>query len=132
MNLNINLADLKAKTEQAIQKGAEEALRIQQEKDAMKAAADAKMKAEAEEIIAQIPGLCERAAEKGQNEVLIMKEKAFFKSSFEKGGWKAKITGGAALLVIEACQKAGLKIDVRHIGDGVGMNSWADIYVAWN
>ena len=134
MNLNIDLDGLKTKTEQAITKGKDEAARTAQEKAAEVAAANAKMRAEAEEVIAKIPGLCEKAAEKGKRRAVIMEEKRYgnFKSEFAKGNWTAQITGGPGSIVIEACQKAGLKVDVQYAHDGCGMESWAEIAVSWD
>jgi hypothetical protein len=135
--MKIDIANLKKTTEAAIQKGKEEAARSDQEKAAIRAAEDAQMVAEAEAIIATIPSKCQTSAESKKNKALIMQEKHIgrFKTDFVKGfkgGWTAQITGGPGVLVIEACQKAGLKVDVQYQHDGCGMNAWAELYVSWD
>lgn len=130
--MNIDISNLKKITEDSIQKGKES---IERAKVAREEAAKAKIVAEAERIIASIPEKCRNAAEQGFNRILIMQERHHFKSEFSNGanmGWIAEITGGPGILVIEACQKAGLTVDIRHQHDGVGQNDWAELWVSWD
>lgn len=130
----MNIAELKKQTIEAIQKGKIEAALSEQEKAARLAAENAKTVAEAEAIIATIPLKCQAAAGGKKSRALIMMEKNYsnYKSDFVNGKWTAKITGGPGSLVIDACQKAGLRVDVQHQHDGGGMESWAEVYVSWD
>lgn len=132
--MQIDIEDLRKTTQEAIQRGREEATRRLQEKAAENAALDARMVAVAEAAVASIPAHCRVAAEAGRTYAMVYKETEYarFKSDFKGGGWTAKILSGPGLLVIDACRGAGLKVEVRHNHDGVGVHDWAEIFVSWD
>ena len=135
MSMNIDLAQLKEQTAAAIAKGKAKAIADLAKAKALKEAETAANRAKADGILAQIPDKCAYAAERGENRCLVMevKDNSEHKSGFDKAkGWDAIITAGAGLLVIEDCEKAGLKVKVSSQHDGVGMNSWAEIWVSWD
>ena len=135
--MNINVSSLKAKTQEAIAKGQECLAAEAKAAEAKRLAKIAKIKATADFILTEIPAKCEAAAAKGERSVMVMKEKNYshHKAEFVDKGrgkrWDANITGGHGLIVIDECEKTGLEVDVRYAHDGVGMESWAEIWVSW-
>lgn len=132
--MNIDVSNLKAKTQEAIQKGKE---RLAAEQRAAEAKRLAEMRAKADAVLADIPAKCEAAAAKGGKAIKVMEERNYSnqKAEFVDKGkgkrWDVSITGGHGLIVIEECERAGLQVEVRHAHDGVGMESWAEIWVSW-
>lgn len=135
--MNINVSDLKAKTQQAIEKGKERLAAEAKAAEAKRLAGIAEMRAKADAVLAELPAKCEAASAKGEKavEVMSVKNYSHFKSEFVDKGrgkqWTANITGGHGLIVIDECEKAGLEVDVRYAHDGGGMESWAEIWVSW-
>lgn len=135
--MNINVSSLKAKTQEAIEKGKERLAAEAKAAEAKHLAGIAEMRAKADAVLAELPAKCEAAAAKGEKAVIVMTEKSYshFNSEFVNKGrgkqWTVKITGGVGLIVIDECEKAGLKVNVRYAYDGGGIESWAEIWVSW-
>ena len=135
--MNIDVSNLKAKTQEAIEKGKIRFAAEAKAAEAKRLAGIAEMRARADAVLAELPAKCEAAAARGEKAVMVMEEKGYshFKSEFVDKGrgkrWTANITGGHGLIVIDECEKAGLEVDVRYAHDGGGMESWAEIWVSW-
>lgn len=135
--MNIDVTSLKAKTQEAIAKGKERLATEERAAEAKRLAEIAELRARADAVLAELPAKCEAAAAKGEKSVMVMKVKDYSHHKYafvDKGKgkrWDAKITGGHGLIVIDECEKSGLEVDVRYAHDGVGMESWAEIWVCW-
>lgn len=135
--MNIDVSNLKAKTQEAIQKSKERLAAEARAAEAKRLAEIAEMRAKADAVLADIPAKCEAAAAKGGKAIKVMEERNYSnqKAEFVDKGkgkrWDANITGGHGLIVIEECERAGLQVEVRHAHDGAGMESWAEIWVSW-
>lgn len=135
--MNIDVSNLKAKTQEAIQKGKERLAAEARAEEANRLALVAEMRAKADAILADIPVKCEAAAAKGENSILVMKEEryGYYKNEFIDRGngkrWTADIINGHGLIVIDECAKANLTVDVRSCDDGCGMKGWAEVWVSW-
>jgi len=132
MLLEIDVGALKLATAEAI-KGGKAAYEANKLKEAERYAAEnEETVAIANNVLGGVAKKCAAAAMLGKNSVVIMKESVHVVTNFvTPTGWTATITRGPGLLVIKACQGAGLKVSTVYADDGVGMNSWAEIVVSW-
>lgn len=131
--MEINIQNLKDQTLRSIEEGKKKALQGEKQARIEELARNAEEVAKAQEIIANIPAKCELAASKGMNYTQVMRETSYdnFNAKFINGKWVATITNGPGLLVIDACQKAGLSVETRYMWDDGGLNSWVVVIVSW-
>lgn len=132
--VKINVEKLQSITKEAIRKGKEARQAEENLRNAEAAAEVAEWHRQAKSVLDALPALCEKAATDGKNAVCVMKEKNYHysESNFnQKNGWAATITNGPGLFVLEALAKTDLNVQVKYQHDGVGMESWAEIWVNW-
>jgi hypothetical protein len=131
--MEINIQNLKDQTLRSIEEGKKKALIDEKQKGLAEMAKDINVFLKAQEIINTIPAKCELAASKGMNYTQVMRETSYdnLESKFINGKWVATITNGPGLLVIDACQKAGLSVETRYVWDDGGLNSWVVVIVSW-
>lgn len=126
MKLNINIDELKATTQAAIDAAENRRVKKLAEIKAKdeRAAAAALLKAEG--IVAQIPSKCAKEAEQGRKHAIVMGLK-------HSDYWDACVESlnGAAAHVWNACQEANMNPTLEYWHDGGGMKSGFNIVVRW-
>jgi hypothetical protein len=133
MKLNINIDELKATTQAAIDAAENRRLKKLAE---IKAKDEREAKAallKAEGIIAQIPSRCAKEAEHGRNHALAMslKHSDYNHSGPPHNQLPHDKLNGAAAHVWNACQEAGMNPTLEHWHDGGGMKSGFNVVVRW-
>ena len=129
----VDINKLSRLTREAIQRGKEEAARIEAEK---LAAAERKRKAErrkAENVIEQIPDRAEKEAKAGRTHAIVYALKSSEDYTTGYNQWHAREDNlcGVGKLVWDYCVGAGLKPTIEDWHDGVGINSGYNIVIHW-
>lgn len=126
-------SELRKLTAQAIERGQEEKRRTEQErlrKLEQEKVHDALI---AEGVLAGVPDKCKRAAAEGKMGVVVMRVK-HTRDYSESFTYKTIIENnlkGPALIVWDKLKASDLNPTIIYDHDGMGMDSWYDIWVNW-
>jgi len=116
-------ATLRKMTDKAI---ANKALAAEQKRLKQEAAAFAQNEANvarAAKIVSEITSKAVAAAESGESRVKVM--------GIKDSECEGRVLSGAAKLVWDYCQGAGLNPILLDDHDGMGIDSWTDLYIQW-
>jgi hypothetical protein len=124
---------LRAKTQEGIAAGQKQRLEAQRaEREKLRLEQEAREKA-AEFILNQLPRTCEKIAAAGENEVRVYRLKYGddYNNLPQVEGHPQLERGSAAAILKVALEKIGFQVEFRFDHDGVGMNSWYELYIKW-
>lgn len=133
----IDVSALKKQTQEAIHRGKHSKQLQDEENTRNRLAAQRKALAEAEGIIAKIPGLCEAAATKGENSVKLAEldwSKGDYQDAHNKKDCRTLYREELAekyQLVYDACVASGLMVKLGYDYSDGGERAWFNFIVSW-
>lgn len=131
------IKQLKKQTATAIKNGKNKAAeQNRRQREAAKTKKEANI-AQAKAIVAKIPNKASKVASEGKSKVQVYRLKTHDISGKDKLGYRKHCNleksdlSNIGKLVYAMCEELGFVVTIEYDHDGVGMESWNDIYVNW-